>query len=84
MSGKGTSGMNAKRRRKLKSRLLEQDARCQLRIKCDGEHLTYETATLDHIIPVILGGTNDKNNIQLSCKDCNEAKANRLFPQVDS
>lgn len=35
-------------------------------------------ATIDHIIPQSLGGTDDKANLQLLCKYCNEAKGNKL------
>jgi len=40
-------------------------------------------ATIDHVIPRSLGGTNKEDNLQLLCKECNEEKADRLDPRVD-
>ena len=40
-------------------------------------------ATIDHVIPRSLGGTNQEDNLQLLCKECNEEKADRLDPRVD-
>lgn len=37
--------------------------------------LTYATATLDHVVPRALGGTNALYNLRLACKGCNQAKA---------
>lgn len=30
---------------------------------------------IDHILPVVFGGTNDPENLRLLCKDCNRKKA---------
>lgn len=30
--------------------------------------------TMDHLIPIVRGGTSSKNNIVVSCKPCNSAK----------
>lgn len=35
------------------------------------EQLTHETATLDHIWPRVLGGTNGLSNLCLACARCN-------------
>ena len=36
-----------------------------------GEHLTEETATIEHIIPLAKGGLNNHNNYALACESCN-------------
>lgn len=34
-------------------------------------------ATVDHIIPLALGGKSDYNNLVLSCWKCNQLKSNK-------
>jgi 5-methylcytosine-specific restriction endonuclease McrA len=34
--------------------------------------------TIDHIIPVSRGGTNDVDNLRLLCRSCNSKKGARL------
>lgn len=34
--------------------------------------------TLDHIVPVSRGGTNDRSNLAAACWDCNQSKGDRL------
>ena len=34
--------------------------------------------TIDHIIPVAMGGTSTRDNLQLMCQSCNLAKASRV------
>lgn len=33
-----------------------------------------EELTMDHLIPMVRGGTSSKNNVVVSCKPCNSAK----------
>lgn len=46
---------------------------CSLRIKCRGAKAT----TVDHILPLDLGGGHDLPNLQPACSACNSAKQNR-------
>jgi 5-methylcytosine-specific restriction endonuclease McrA len=39
--------------------------------------LTYNNATLDHVVPRSLGGSNAIYNLKLACRHCNQAKANK-------
>ncbi len=41
---------------------------------CHG-HFPPEQLTMDHIIPVVRGGTSDKSNVVPACLPCNQAKA---------
>ena len=64
--------LNQKRNRKLKL-LNEQNHQC---CYC-GEKLSYEEATLDHVIPKAFGyisnfGMNSVDNLLCCCRDCNQ------------
>jgi 5-methylcytosine-specific restriction endonuclease McrA len=37
--------------------------------------------TLDHIIPLSKGGARGASNVTLSCKDCNNAKGDDIYPK---
>lgn len=48
------------------------DGKCAL---C-GCPVSKENMTIDHKIPLSMGGTNEIKNLQLTCWSCNQAKAN--------
>lgn len=39
---------------------------------------TYWATTVDHIVPISVGGTDDPSNLQPACRECNSAKASRM------
>lgn len=42
-----------------------------------GKLLTYETATIDHFIPLSKGGFHCPSNARIACEKCNKSKGNR-------
>lgn len=63
----------------LRAQLFERDAwRCRY---C-GEQLHATTATLDHVIPVSGGGTNDAENLASACLVCNSIKSGRTIEEA--
>lgn len=75
-----TCGCGAKKKRKTYSKQERKiiydksNGRCEL---C-GQRLSLENMTLDHIIPISMGGKDDMNNLQASCFACNQFKGNIL------
>lgn len=53
---------------------------------CGRQHKPSKPVTLDHIVPLKLGGTNTKFNIQPLCEHCHKTKdrADQISPLVDS
>ncbi len=45
--------------------------RCQIDMK---------TATVDHVVPLSRGGSNQSDNLVLACKPCNQARASTVQP----
>lgn len=43
-----------------------------------GQHRNIKYMTVDHIIPLSKGGTDDTENLQCTCKLCNRLKDNML------
>ena len=43
---------------------------------CCGKPMYFEDTTLEHIIPLSKGGSNNLDNLSLSHKDCNNKKSN--------
>jgi len=52
--------------------------------KSDGKCVackTTEDLQVDHIMPVSRGGTNDIDNLQMLCRDCNASKRNKTMEE---
>ena len=64
-------GKSPKRIRKLR-RIAEREGRFRC-CWCNG-HLTIESATIEHIIPLSRGGTNELRNLDMACIPCNTAR----------
>lgn len=66
--------------------LQDQDHKCA----CCGEQLTESNRHLDHIMPLVLGGSNYIENLQWLCQFCNNSKGGRhpddwfAYTQTDS
>jgi len=65
--------------RKVKVNMLKRKPYCNW---C-GVLLFSHTATLDHVVPVSLGGLNNRNNYVLACEDCNKKRGNKM-PEIES
>ena len=61
--------------RKIRARIVIRDGgMCQM---CGNEG-----DSVDHIVPRILGGTDDDHNLQLLCRTCNSSKGGRFFSEA--
>lgn len=60
--------------RELKIQFLERDKSC---VYCNKE-LDIKNGTIDHVIPVSMGGKKTLSNLVLSCRACNESKGTLL------
>jgi len=47
-----------------------------------GEGVTSDTATLDHILPTVNGGTDDADNLATACHPCNSIKSGKTEAQA--
>lgn len=73
-------GVSGRRRKEAVRRLSKQ-----YRWKCSycGRDLYPQTATVDHVVPLSKGGTNDYENLRLSCARCNRDKGSSEPEQFD-
>lgn len=46
---------------------------------CKAPETLFEVLTVDHIVPLVAGGTNDPSNIQPLCLRCNSSKGARRY-----
>ena len=44
--------------------------------------LTYNSATLEHLLPRVHGGIYELSNLDIACKPCNNARGNNYYPPV--
>jgi len=43
------------------------------------EMFLVENLTIEHLIPHVLGGTNEESNITLACRTCNQTRGREAF-----
>ena len=43
-----------------------------------GELLTYNKSTLEHLVPKLFKGSNDRRNLDIACYSCNNLRGNIL------
>lgn len=80
-------------KKSLRAAIVRRDGRY---CKWCNRHLDFEEMTIDHIVPVSKGGTNQKRNLQILCDDCHvmktkqdtgEAKSKKFLsigPEIDN
>lgn len=44
-----------------------------------GQHIEYAESTVDHVVPISKGGTNEKSNLAILCESCNQEKYNHVI-----
>jgi ribosomal protein L37AE/L43A len=52
-------------------------------LNLDVVHGTSSPITIDHVIPLSLGGTHSKKNLVTSCRKCNHEKASKLIKPIE-
>jgi len=65
----------------LKEEIFERDNH-QCQYNFDKDCLKNKGLSIDHIIPVSKGGTNEKNNLVTSCMVCNSKKSNKYLHET--
>lgn len=57
---------------------------CGCRCAHCGKHLNYRTEfTIEHVVPLNKGGTNQKKNLVALCQDCNKTKSDDIIRPAD-
>lgn len=46
-----------------------------------GKEVDHASRTMDHVIPVVLGGPHTRANVRLACRSCNSRKRHFLVPE---
>ncbi len=55
--------------------------RCRYHCQSCGKTTTETELTIDHIIPLAKGGSNDMSNLQALCRHCNQKKKHHFNPR---
>jgi hypothetical protein len=63
----------------LREQLFERD---EWTCRYCAEAVTPETVTLDHVVPVSQGGTNERENLVTACLTCNSIKSGRTYKEA--
>lgn len=66
-------------RRWIKKRLMANSNKCGI---CKQRITVQEKATIDHIVPLVKGGRDEIDNMQLAHEMCNRIKGDELPPHV--
>lgn len=67
-------GLTAREWRDLRNAVLDRDGHRCVYCGMDGNHV-------DHVVPLIQGGTNDIGNLVVACRECNCGKSGRTPEQ---
>jgi len=62
-----------------KSRWWQSKIACRATCHYCSKSLRKDECTMDHVVPIGRGGKSTKGNVVISCKDCNNAKKDRLL-----
>ncbi len=69
--------MNSKKNKQAKNKLLDRFG--SVCFWCE-KPLSKAELTVDHLIPLSQGGSNNLENLRLACLCCNKKRGNSLFP----
>ena len=56
---------------------------CQMKLPVVGEKPEPNTATREHMIPKLFGGTHSKANIRAACRKCNNERGARMVDALE-
>ena len=75
MAGWAARGGSTRQWRKLRAAVLRRDGYvCRMRRPgCEGR-----ATTVDHVVPLVLGGTDDPSNLRAACASCNASAGGAL------
>ena len=62
-----------------KSRWWQSKIACRAQCHYCAKYLLKHECTMDHVVPLVRGGKSTKGNVVIACKDCNNAKKDRLL-----